>query len=63
MGQQHTYSCAVSHPYYALSIKYRVWGINTFRPYQVLPGLPEPLLMFATTVSVVSSVEATLVAF
>ena len=27
---------------YTLSIKYRVWGINTFRPYQVLPGLPEP---------------------
>lgn len=42
MGQQHTYSCAVSHPYYASSIKYRILGINTFRPCQVLPGLQEP---------------------
>ena len=39
MGQQHTYSCAVSHPYYTSSIKYRTLRINTFRPYQVLPGL------------------------
>ena len=28
--------------FYISSIQYRTPGINTFRPYQVLPGLPEP---------------------